>query len=119
MAAAPHALLDTIHSVDHPGHPLCTGYIRFIVCVTSGQIDCFGNSINQIVSPTIINLHQLRVFVEVVESEGFTRAAARLSMTQPAVSAQVEHLRNIAGMPLLIRDGRRVVLTDVGKVMYE
>jgi DNA-binding transcriptional LysR family regulator len=77
------------------------------------------SSISQIVSASIINLHQLRVFVEVVESEGFTRAAARLSMTQPAVSAQVEHLRNIAGAPLLVRDGRRVVLTEVGKVMYE
>jgi DNA-binding transcriptional LysR family regulator len=40
-------------------------------------------------------------------------------MTQPAVSAQIQHLRDFVGLPLLVRDGRRVVLTDAGKILYD
>jgi LysR family transcriptional regulator, carnitine catabolism transcriptional activator len=66
-----------------------------------------------------LTLLQLRTFVAVVESESFTRAGARLSLTQPAVSAQIQHLREFVGLPLVTREGRRVLLTDAGRVLYD
>lgn len=48
----------------------------------------------------------------------FTRAAAELSLTQSAVSRQVQSLEELLEVPLFKREGRRVVLTDIGK-MYQ
>ncbi|UZJ32868.1 LysR family transcriptional regulator [Streptomyces endophytica] len=61
-----------------------------------------------------MELHQLRYFVAVVEEGGFTRAAARLHLAQPGVSAQIRQLERELGQPLLDRSGRRVTVTEVG-----
>jgi DNA-binding transcriptional LysR family regulator len=67
----------------------------------------------------LITLHQLRVFKTVVDLQGFTRAAEALSLTQSAVTHQVQTLSRSVGHPLL-QPGRRVLeLTPVGSVMYE
>ena len=61
----------------------------------------------------------LRVFNEVVRQGGFTRAAALLHVTQPAISKTIRALEDELGAPLLIREGRSVRLTDAGRIVFE
>lgn len=48
----------------------------------------------------------------------FTRAAAELSLTQSAVSRQVQALEDLLEVPLFRRESRTIVLTDAGR-MYQ
>jgi DNA-binding transcriptional LysR family regulator len=61
-----------------------------------------------------MELHQLEYFVAVAEEANFTRAAARVHVAQPGVSAQVRRLERELGHALFDRSGRSVRLTDVG-----
>jgi DNA-binding transcriptional LysR family regulator len=61
-----------------------------------------------------MELRQLEYFVTVVEEGGFTRAAAKLHVAQPGVSAQIRQLERELGHDLLDRTGRKVRLTEVG-----
>lgn len=64
-----------------------------------------------------MDIRSLRYFVEVVEQQSFTRAAARLHVTQPTVSKMVAQLEQSLGLALLDRDGKRFTLTDAGRVV--
>lgn len=57
---------------------------------------------------------QLRVLVAVAEHGGFTAAAARLGMSQPAVSRAIAALEQELGAPLLSRGRNGAALTDAG-----
>jgi DNA-binding transcriptional LysR family regulator len=61
-----------------------------------------------------MELHQLEYFIAVAEEASFTRAASRVHVAQPGVSAQVRRLESELGQPLLDRSGRSVRLTEVG-----
>src|SRR3712207_703206 len=61
-------------------------------------------------------LEQLRGFVAVADELHFGRAAARLKMTQPPLSRQIQKLERVVGARLLERDNRRVTLTAAGQV---
>ena len=61
-------------------------------------------------------LEQLRGFLAVAEELHFGRAAARLQMTQPPLSRQIQKLERVVGAQLLERDNRRVTLTAAGEV---
>ncbi|ARF57785.1 LysR family transcriptional regulator [Streptomyces gilvosporeus] len=64
-----------------------------------------------------MELRQLAYFVAVVEEANFTRAAARLHLAQPGVSAQIRQLERELGQPLLDRSGGRVTPTEVGEAV--
>jgi DNA-binding transcriptional LysR family regulator len=61
-----------------------------------------------------MELRQLEYFVAVAEEANFTRAAARMHVAQPGVSAQIRQLERELGEPLLDRSGRTVTLTGIG-----
>lgn len=64
-----------------------------------------------------MELRQLQYFLAVVEEANFTRAAARLHLAQPGVSAQIRQLERELGQPLLDRSGRTVTTTAVGEAV--
>ncbi len=64
-----------------------------------------------------MELRQVETFRAVAEELSFSRAAARLGYVQSSVSAQVASLEQEFGAPLFDRLGRRIALTDAGRVM--
>lgn len=65
-----------------------------------------------------ISLHRLRVFVSVVETRGYSAAAAVLDMAQPSVSYQVRALERALGADLVVYRNRDIHLTPAGDVVY-
>ncbi|WP_420426624.1 LysR family transcriptional regulator [Algiphilus sp.] len=64
-------------------------------------------------------LLNLEIFVRVVESRSFTRAADQLELPRSTVSAAVKQLEARLGTPLLTRTTRRVSLTSDGSAYYQ
>ena len=65
-----------------------------------------------------LNHHHLYQFWTVVREGGVTRASEKLNVSQPTVSGQLRELQEALGEKLLVRAGRTVVLTDVGRTVY-
>lgn len=66
-----------------------------------------------------MNIRQMQIFRALCEELNFTKTAARLNMTQPAVSHVVAELERETGTPLFDRIGRRIYLTAAGKLLLE
>jgi DNA-binding transcriptional LysR family regulator len=67
---------------------------------------------------TRIPLRKLEVFSLVVELQSITRAAERLFVAQPVVTAHVRSLEERLGAELVYRDGRRMLPTEAGETVY-
>jgi DNA-binding transcriptional LysR family regulator len=65
-----------------------------------------------------MDTRQLAAFCEVVERKSFSQAAARLGVSQPAVSLQIRALEKRLGVQLVDRSGRRVEPTEAGQRLY-
>ncbi len=64
-----------------------------------------------------ITLRQLTVFEAVARNLSYTRAAAELHLSQPAVSMQIRQLEEHAGLPLFEQLGKKIYLTEAGQEM--
>ncbi len=69
--------------------------------------------------PCAVELTVLRYFKAIADDGHMTRAAERLGVTQPALSAAVRRLEEEVGTALLDRTGRGVRLTEAGRVFLE
>jgi LysR family transcriptional activator of nhaA len=67
---------------------------------------------------TWLNYHHLLYFHTVVREGGVSAAARVLHVAQPTVSAQIKTLEDQLGEKLLMREGRGVGLTEVGRTVY-
>ena len=66
-----------------------------------------------------MTLEQLRIFVAVAEREHVTQAARDLHLTQSAVSAAITALEGRYAIKLFDRIGRRIALTEAGRIFLE
>ncbi|HWV22802.1 MAG TPA: LysR family transcriptional regulator [Thermomicrobiales bacterium] len=64
-----------------------------------------------------MDVRQLRCLVAIVDEGGFSSAARRLEMTQPAVSLQIARLEREIGNAVFLRNGRQVSLTATGEIL--
>ena len=67
-------------------------------------------------SNLLMDFEQLRTFLEVSRLKSFSRAAEKLSLTQPAISAQIRSLEAEVGAQLFDRSGGKVTFTAAGRV---
>jgi LysR family transcriptional regulator, cyn operon transcriptional activator len=66
-----------------------------------------------------VELRQLRYFLAVAECENFTKGAEKVAISQPSLSVQIAALEYELGAPLFDRLGRRVALTEAGRLFRE
>lgn len=66
-----------------------------------------------------MDLQQLRVFQSAVKTGGFTRAGEALHLSQSTVSQHIKQLEESLGCPLFLRVGKRVVVSEAGKVLMQ
>jgi epsilon-lactone hydrolase len=70
-------------------------------------------------APEGIEVRHLRAFVAVAEELNFSRAAARMYLSQPALSRQIRALERLLGCELLRRSTHRVELTIAGSALLD
>ncbi|HZY63862.1 MAG TPA: LysR family transcriptional regulator [Edaphobacter sp.] len=63
-----------------------------------------------------MDFEQLKTFIEVQRQKSFSKAAEKLRITQPAVSAQIRSLERETGEALFDRKGGKVTLTAAGRL---
>jgi acetyl esterase/lipase len=79
----------------------------------SGEVLAFPQA------PEGVEIRHLRAFVAVAEELNFGRAAARLYLSQPALSRQIRSLERLLGCELLRRSTHRVELTVAGSALLD
>ncbi len=66
-----------------------------------------------------LTFRQLETFAAVAAQRSFTKAAAVLHLTQPAVSLQIKQIVDTLGLPLFEHEGRELTLTDAGEELLK
>ncbi|MFE5322089.1 LysR family transcriptional regulator [Paenibacillus sp. NPDC056579] len=66
-----------------------------------------------------MELRQLEYFAAICKEMHFSRAAENLCTTQSNLSQQIKFLENELGLPLFDRIGKRITLTEAGKILLE
>jgi len=67
----------------------------------------------------MLDVTQLNIFSKVVDMKSFSDAAAALHLTQSAVSQQISSIENYIEEPLFISKRKKIVLTPIGKYLYD
>ena len=60
---------------------------------------------------------QLKIFLAIAESGAYSRAAMKLSVSQPILSRRMKTLEDTLGVSLFHRTGRGIILTEAGEVL--
>lgn len=66
-----------------------------------------------------MQLDDMRIFVATVDAHNFTAAARRLALSKQFVSRRVMALEEALGVQLLIRNTRKLAVTELGQEFYE
>jgi DNA-binding transcriptional LysR family regulator len=66
-----------------------------------------------------MNFHQLQVLCEVAEAGSFSLAAEKLHLSQSALTQQIKNLEDYYELKVFDRTGKKVLLTEEGKVLFE
>lgn len=66
-----------------------------------------------------VNLKHIFYFLTVAETGNVTQAAKKLYVTQPQLSKKLMALEQQLGLPLFVRKGRKIRLTEAGLYLYE
>ena len=66
-----------------------------------------------------MDFHQLRVFQAAATFGGFTRAAEQLNLSQSTVSQHIKQLETELGSPLFLRVGKRVLVSEAGRLLLQ
>jgi LysR family transcriptional activator of nhaA len=66
-----------------------------------------------------LNYHHLQYFWVTAREGGVARASEKLRLSQPTISAQIKRLEEVLDVKLFHRHGRSLVLTDVGRMVYQ
>jgi len=66
-----------------------------------------------------LNFNHLRYFWAVAHEGSLTRAAERLNLSQSALSVQIQKLEQQISHPLFERVGKRLVLTEAGRIALD
>ena len=67
----------------------------------------------------MLSLDLLKTFVQVSWCKNYTKAGARVHLTQSAVSMQMKRLQDLVGAPLFAKDGGRFHLTQHGEILLD
>lgn len=65
-----------------------------------------------------MNLQMLHYFIQVAKEQSISKAAAKLFITQPALSKQMKKLEGVLGFPVLRRSSKGIELTKRGKALF-
>ncbi len=65
-----------------------------------------------------ITIQQLEVLMALVEAGSFTRAAAKLSLSQPSLTKRIQNLEEAVGSRLVNRGATGISLTPEGQIIY-
>jgi LysR family transcriptional activator of nhaA len=66
-----------------------------------------------------LNYHHLQYFWVTAREGGVSRASEKLRLSQPTISAQIKKLEEVLNVKLFQRHGRSLVLTDVGRMVFQ
>ncbi|MFF2176182.1 LysR family transcriptional regulator [Lysinibacillus sp. NPDC058147] len=66
-----------------------------------------------------MEIRQLEYFLVLCNELHFTKAAEKLNISQPTLSHQIKVLENELGIPLFDRLGKKIAITDAGKILHE
>ncbi|RTE85524.1 MULTISPECIES: LysR family transcriptional regulator [Gammaproteobacteria] len=66
-----------------------------------------------------LSLDALRAFVSVYDLQSYTKAAERMSRSQPAISLQIKRLEETLDQSLFTKDGSSIKLTIAGQELYQ
>lgn len=64
-----------------------------------------------------MELQQIRYFLAIHEHGGFSRAAQACDVSQPALTAAIKKLETEVGAPVFYREGKRLLLTELGRMV--
>lgn len=66
-----------------------------------------------------LNYHHLHYFWAVARAGSIAKACVELGLAQPTISAQLRSLERALGQKLMAKVGRNLILTDIGRVVFE